>query len=255
LKIKEKKADDQPELTAAVAVVQPAAETAVAKHNDHAYAVGGVSGDIGDGDLSMPKINIVQAVGPLSEDFSPGTILFNKQITLMAANKDPKEYTAPIGITVLNARKQFQKVTDYDSDEQGEIVDTMAEVEAKGGWIDWRNEEKPPWRPMLTALVLIQAPSDDIAEQFSIVGPDDKSYELALWVMTGVSYTAAAKPILTASLYSLKNKESGKAELNHGRWELCVRREKKGANLVYVPRLQLKGKHDAAFIQFTEGLL
>lgn len=253
MKIKEKKTEET-EQKAAVAVVEKS-ETAIAPTKDVGFHMGDLSGDVSEGDLSMPKLNIVQAVGPLSEDNAPGTILFNKQVVLAEANKDPKEYTAPITITVLTAKKQFQKVTDYDSDEQGEIVDTMAEVEERGGWIDWRNDEKPPWRPMLTALVLIKAPNEETAESFNIVGPDNESYELALWVMTGVSYTAAAKQIITAAKYSLKNKETGVAELNRGRWELSVRREKKGANLVFVPRFQLKGKHDAEFVEFTETLL
>ena len=73
--------------------------------------------------------------------------------------------------------------------------------------------------------------------------------------MTGVSYTAAAKQIITASQYSLKNKETGTAELHRGRFVLQVRREKKGANLVYVPRLVLKGKHEDDFVAFAASLL
>jgi hypothetical protein len=257
MKIREKQAE-QPELKpveTAVAVVEPTHEIAHHHETNHAYTVGGISGEIDKGDLSMPKINVVQSVGPLSEDWKPGTILFRKELVLIPANEDPKEWTRPLELTVLNARKQYQEVKDYDSDDMGRTVDSMAEVEAAGGWIDYRNDEKPPWRPMLTALILVKAPSDEVAQQFTLAGPDGGSYELALWVMTGTSYTRAAKQIITAGRYALKNKETDQPELNRGRWHLSVRREKLGANLVFIPKLIMVGKHDGEFVEFTESLL
>lgn len=220
-----------------------------------AFEVGGVSGQVDRGDLTMPKLNIVQSVGPLSEDFKPGSILFRKELVLIPANDDPKEWTKPLEITVLSARKQFQEVKEYDSDEMGRTVDTMEEVEAAGGWIDWRNDQKPPWRPILTALVLIKAPTNEIADQFALAGPDGNTYELGLWVMTGTSYSRAAKQILTASQYGLKSKETGKAELHKGKWHLSVRREKLGANLVYVTKFMMVGRHDEAFVEFAKSLI
>lgn len=251
MKIKEKSEKiEQPEL--AVVVKE---ETAVALKSESAFQIGGMTGEIDRGDLAMPKINIVQSVGPLSEDFTPGTILYNKEIALVEPSKDPKEWTAPVEMTVLSIRKQFQKVTDYDSDEQGEIVDTIKEVEDRGGWIDWRNDEKPPWRPMLTALCLIKAPTKELSEQFSLSGPDGEGYELALWIMTGTSYTRAGKQIMTAGSYGLRNKQTGESELHKGIWHLQVRREKLGANLVFVPKLALKGRHDEEFVNFAASLL
>jgi hypothetical protein len=174
----------------------------IADRMEHAAAtfdVGGISGEIDKGDLTMPKLNIVQSVGPLSEDFKPGSILFRKELVLVPPADDPKEWTKPLEVTVLSARKQFQEVKEYDSDEMGRTVDTMAEVEAVGGWIDWRNDQKPPWRPILTALVLIKAPTNEIADQFTLAGPDGGSYELGLWVMTGTSYTRAANSKIPAT--------------------------------------------------------
>jgi hypothetical protein len=257
MRIREKTNDSQPELvpTAAVAVVEPPKHEVAHKPSNNTFTVGGITGEIDKGDLSMPKINIVQSVGPLSEDFKPGSILFRKELVLVQASDDPKAWTPPLEITVLSARKQFQEVKDYDSDEMGATVDTMAEVEAAGGWIDWRNDEKPPWRPLLTALCLVKAPTEEIAEQFTLAGPDDNSYELALWVMTGTAYTRAAKQIMTAAISSLKDKDTGQTMLPRGRWHLSVKRDKLGANLVYVPKFVLVGKHDDAFVEFASTLL
>jgi hypothetical protein len=129
--------------------------------------VGGVSGDYQESDFRLPRINIVQSVGPLSEDFDPGAVVLNKDIIVLPASTDPKAWGDPLNVTILNAKKQFSENLPYESDETPETVDTLDEVHERGGWIDWRNDEKPPWRPMLTALVLIESPSEELAEGLS----------------------------------------------------------------------------------------
>jgi hypothetical protein len=218
-------------------------------------AIGGLMGDFAEEDFRLPRINIVQAVGPLSEDYEPGSIVYNKDMVLLEPGQDPKVWSDPINVTVLNAKKQFQENLDYGTEETPEIVETLEEVEARGGWIDWRGDEKPPWRPILTALLLIEAPSDDLTEEFSIQGVDGKAYELALWTLKGSAYSRAGKAINTAARFALRNKETGQPELHKGKWSLQVRREKLGTNLVYVPRLRQHGKHDDEFVEFVTTLL
>jgi hypothetical protein len=223
--------------------------------NSEIPPVGGVSGDYQESDFRLPRINVVQAVGPLSEDFEPGTVVLNKDIVLLPAASDPKVWGDPLHVTVLNAKKQFQENVEYGNDDMPETVDTLEEVTARGGWIDWRGEEKPPWRPMLTALLLIEAPNELLADEFSIQGSDGKAYELALWTMKGTSYSRAGKAINTAARFALRNKETGLPELHKGKWTLQVRREKLGTNLVFVPRLRQHGKHSDEFIAFVTTLL
>jgi len=258
MKIKEKKTQQmdmtETKTPAPVAVREHQPETAVAKSHQP-VAVGGMSGEFDKEDFRLPRMNIVQSVGDLSEDFPPGSIVLNKESLLIGAAKDPKEWTDPLEITVLSAKKQFQENIEFDSDKSPDVVDSLAEVEERGGWIDWRNDEKPPWRPMLTALLLIKAPNETVADQFSIVAPDGTMYEMVLWTMTGASYSRAGKAILTAGRYSLRNKETGEPQLHHGRWELRVRREKLGTYLVFVPQLKQAGKHADDFITFAESLL
>lgn len=251
MKIKASTEEAKPD---AVAVIDPPHETALEKPAAP-MKVGAMAGEFTREDFRLPRINVVQAVGQLSEDFKPGTILLNKEVELVAASTDPKEWTEPLELIVLNARKQFRENIEFDGDKQPRVLDTLAEVEKNGGWIDWRNDEKPPWSPMLTALLLVKARTEAHAEQFGIPGPDGAQYEMALWTMTGVAFSKAGKAIMTAGTYSLKNKETGEPMLHLGRWHLQVRREKLGTNLVYVPRLQSAGKNDAEFVKFAEGLL
>jgi hypothetical protein len=223
--------------------------------NSEIPPMGGISGDYQEGDFRLPRINIVQSVGPLSEDFEAGSIVLNKDMILLPASEDPKVWGDPLCVTVLNAKKQFAENLPYDSDEAPETVETLEEVTARGGWIDWRGEEKPTWRPILTALLLIEAPTEAMADEFSIQGPDGKAYELALWTMKGTSYSRAGKAINTAARFALRNKETGLPELHKGKWSLQVRREKLGTNLVFVPRLRQHGKHSDEFITFVTTLL
>ncbi|VGO19145.1 hypothetical protein [Pontiella sulfatireligans] len=224
-------------------------------HSDNLPAIGGLQGDFAEEDFRLPRINIVQAVGPLSEDFEPGSIVYNKDLILLDPGSDPKVWSDPLNVTVLNAKKQFQENLDYGVEEMPETVDTLDEVQERGGWIDWRGDEKPPWRPMLTVLLLIEAPSDALAEEFSIQGIDGKAYELALWTLKGSAYSRAGKAINTAARFALRNKETGQPELHKGKWTLQVRREKLGTNLVYVPRLRQHGKHPDEFVEFVTTLL
>ena len=223
--------------------------------NSSLPAIGGLQGDFAEEDFRLPRINIVQAVGPLSEDFEPGSIVYNKDLVLLEPGKDPKVWSDPLQVTVLNAKKQFQENLDYGVEEMPETVDTLEEVQERGGWLDWRGDEKPPWRPMLTVLLLIEAPSEAMVEEFSIQGNDGKAYELALWTLKGSAYSRAGKAINTAARFALRNKETGEPELHKGRWTLQVRREKLGTNLVYVPRLRQHGKHDDGFVEFITTLL
>jgi hypothetical protein len=227
----------------------------LAAGNTEIPPIGGLSGDYQEADFRLPRINIVQSVGPLSEDFDPGTVVLNKDLIILPAAEDPKVWSDPLNVTVLNAKKQFQESVEYGSDEMPATVETLDEVIERGGWLDWRNDEKPPWRPILTALLLIEAPTADLAEEFSIQGPDGNAYELALWTMKGTSYSRAGKAINTAARFALRNKDTGLPELHKGKWTLQVRREKLGTNLVFVPRLRQHGKHDDDFIQFITTLL
>ena len=53
--------------------------------SDALPAIGGLMGDFGEEDFRLPRINIVQAVGPLSEDYEPGSVVLNKDIVLLPA--------------------------------------------------------------------------------------------------------------------------------------------------------------------------
>ena len=115
--------------------------------------LGTISGEIEQGDIVIPRISIVQNVGELGELFEAGQIVLNKETALSPEGKD-------IELTVLSVRKVFQENIPFDSEERPATYNTLEEVKAVGGSIEWGiNGEKPSFLPVLHTQVLIKAPA------------------------------------------------------------------------------------------------
>ena len=168
-----------------------------------------VEGEITGDDIVIPRFHQVQSVGPLSEKFAPGSLVFNKEVVL-------SDGTTPVHLTVLRIKKRYIEATEYGSDTIARVFDTLDEVKQAGGWIEWRDNERPPFSPMLQTLVLI---------------------------------TRAGKAIITASQFALRD------GLHKGSWLLSSKREKIGMNFVYVPVLRHDSKHPEEFSRFALSLV
>lgn len=199
-----------------------------------------IEGEFTAEDFVIPKLHLVQAVGPLSEKFTPGQIVFNKELVL-------SDGTEPVNLTVLRIKKRYQENLPWGDEQLPRVFDTLAEVRQAGGWIDWRDNERPPFSPILHALVLIGSPFEEnplFPYEFG-----DAAYGLALWTLRGVGFTRAGKAIITASQFALKD------GLHLGAWSLTSKREKVGLNFIYVPVLRHEARNPAEFGAFALGLL
>jgi len=199
-----------------------------------------VSGELSNRDLNMPRLSLVQSVGPMSELFKPGQIVLNKETVLTDGDK-------PIDITVTNIRKSFVENLPYNED--GPIprrVDTLAEVQSLGGTIEYADDEPPTWIPVADALVMVGSTQDDPAFPFE---HDGKFYAAAMWTLRKTSYTRAAKNIFTAKKLSLKGHP-----LCRGKWTLSTKREKIGQNFVFVPVLRQSGRNSDSFVNWIKEL-
>ena len=216
-------------------------------------ALGGISGEVVDTDYNWPRLNLVQAVGPLSEDWAPGTFLLEKTYPLsqavMGDNNQPdhSKATEPvIPITVINCRKEFRENTEYGSDEMPETVDTLAEVKAREGTIQWVDDEPPSWVPVVHILLLIEATTQTAVENFPFEF-GGKKYALALYTVQKTSY-----PVFKTLLSATRGRLSGGLHL--GGWALYAKREKAGKNMVWKPKLNPAGQHSAEFVNWVAGL-
>lgn len=199
-----------------------------------------VEGEITVDDIVIPRFHQVQSVGPLSEKFPPGSLVFNKEVVV-------SDGTTPVNLTVLRIKKRYIEHVEYGGDEIARVFDTLEEVKAAGGWIDWRDNERPPFSPMLQTLILIQSPFEDHPLFPYQLG--EHSYGLALWTLRSTAFTRAGKAIITASQFALRD------GLHKGGWQLTSKREKIGINFVYVPVLRHDAKHSDEFAHFALGLV
>lgn len=200
--------------------------------------IGSVSGEVSSSDIVRPSLNIVQAVGPLSEHFQPGQIVLNRELVIAEPEK-------PITLMVLAFNTYYIESLPYDSEEQARTFNTLEEVKAAGLHIEWINDQKPPAAKAGRALVALQKDGENGLYPYTF---DNKSYALAEWVTRSSAYTRAGKLIVTASQWNLKD------GLQHGSWTLCTRREKLGQHWVWVPVLKAGPRNSPELVEFFESL-
>jgi hypothetical protein len=133
-----------------------------------------VEGEITGEDIVIPRFHQVQSVGPLSEKFEPGSLVYNKEVAI-------SDGSTPVHLTVLRIKKRYIENVEYGGDAIARVFDSIEEVKGAGGWIDWRDNERPPFSPMLQTLILIRSPFEDHPLFPYQLG--DHAYGLAMWTL------------------------------------------------------------------------
>lgn len=233
-KEKEKTGSDNAENTTAVAIPQPAA--------------GSVEGNIERSDLLVPSLKMAAKTGELGELFLPGSLVLNAEYALYGARADEpeKKKEDPVWLTILHAKKSYYERTEFDSGEVSKTADTLDEVLAQGGSLEWgKDGAKPTWNPQVCCTVLVRG--DD--EAHFLWEFEEHRYAMARWILSSFSaYANAAKPILTAAALNLR------AGLEYGSWGLTSALKKKGANSWYIPVLTTGEKNDEKFATWAREL-
>jgi hypothetical protein len=154
--------------------------------------------DIPISDIILPTINIAQGVGDLGTIFEPGTLVYDKQITLL----DPPERVenAKEPAVIVNAVVLGFRAVRYTEQVQGGGVgarcETLQEVYDLGGTTTWEERKaKPYFRRLDTALVLIEKPAHCEDASLFPYSAGAQRYGAALWNLQGQGYTNATKPI------------------------------------------------------------
>lgn len=157
-------------------------------------------------DIQLPKLKLAQGVGDLGTIFDPGVLVLGDETPLLEKapprGKIPDGYVAEkVRIVVLGFRPtRWTEKT--DGGEQGAMFNTEAEVYANGGTSNYaEKDEKPYFRPLCTALILVEKPAWLTADHdpaFPYVdNSTGKRYAVATWNLQGASHTASAKPLKT----------------------------------------------------------
>lgn len=216
--------------------------------------------NIGFEDIILPRINIVQKVGDLSEIFSPGEIVLKQSLVIHSPSKNGQPGDPPLNITVLGFKKtQFaEKVT---GGVLGILAHTEQEIVKHGGTLDykeWAASEAAAksgtgkalryFQRLATALCLVEKPAK-LADEDHLEFPyecEGKYYALVLWSMKGTAYTHAAKAMFTAR--KIGHLRSGYAKQS---WGLTAKMEKFGENFAAVPVIRPGAKNSDAFQSFV----
>lgn len=212
----------------------------------------GIEGDFNRDDLVIPYLNIVGKTGKLSDEFTPGNILFNRETVLSDGKK-------PIIVTPISLKKIWVEDLDFDSEVTPRKFQTLEEAQLEGYSSDYEAEKKVV--PQATILFLVpierdfasfEAPTDlheCIKEQTKRVfnGEPMFGFARALYICQGSAYNAVAKPLITAGY-------SGhlRAGLHHGGFALTTHLKSFKTNSWWAPKLASAGKHSPEFIKWVE---
>jgi hypothetical protein len=223
-------------------VEQPSREVAV----QNQWAGGQVQGEVDSSDIRLPRINLAQKSGKLGEDFQPGTFTFNKEVVI---GDTENAFT----FVALGIRKQYQEDLQYDPDgPTPKTFNTAAEVRQAGGQVsDYDGDGY--YREIAHVLCLLEAPKGLSEEQqeFFIYEFEGNRYALAMWTVSGSSYTSVAKTIFSAAAPTGHLKHG----LEAGAWSVHSVKRTNPRNSWFAPVIKVAGKTTAEFQAFAKSLL
>ena len=221
---------------APIAAPTPAADICEQDNDTHSISLApatgvGIEGEISAADIRVPRINLVQKSGNLSNHFQPGLFLFEKTIPLAKPGEE-------ILVTPLRLKKYYQlKVEFGTSQEMPPKFATMEEVRAFGGSLQYGDEKYCV--EMADILLAVKAPETAVEEQLQSFPYSEggTSYALAMYTVGSSAYTSLAKRFITDSVGVLR---SG---LYTGYYSMTSEIRKTAQNSWYVPVAQFAGKH------------
>lgn len=202
------------------------------------------------GDLVLPRFNIVQKVGELSNVFAPGSILLNGQLVLADAGKGTdKSKEIKVLIVGFQPTVYTEKV---EGGLRGNMFRSEQEVVAAGGTLDWNEAtatKRPLYQRLATAMILVEQPEGCDASSFPTT-IEGKNYALALYSMKGTSYTNCAKHWKSAR--KIGHLRGG---YRTGFWTFQSQLKKFTDNYAFVPVVKAAGSSSAAFQAAIKDLI
>jgi len=220
------------------AVVKPATST-LATARDTADL--GISGDVGQRDMVIPYLSLVQKSGSRSDTFPVGAWTVGENLV---AEKD-----AVVRVVCLDIQKRYEEVTEFGSGAFPRIFENAPEVRAAGFSMQ-RGAEKEA-REIAGILFWITAPAGADPDLFPLVTSTGVRGTVAKYVARSTSYSGVAMPLFTAvsPLGHLKG-----CHIKTGQWDLSATLSKSNGNTFYKPALRPKGRTPEDILDIVSGL-
>ena len=186
--------------------------------------VEGVEGDWGADDVKFPQLKLVQGSGPLSQQFDPGTVIYNEIELFPPASVKEGAVIPSLRFVPVSMMKQQREKLSQENVAEGlmpRIVNTVAEVEELGGTTRWVGNVRPDnlWEPSARCIFLIEQPEGSEHPGF-VLELDGKLFAVAVYYAAGGAYRDSAKIIFNTAMTSLLIpvlNEAGKPAIVNGR--------------------------------------
>jgi hypothetical protein len=203
---------------------------------------GQVQGEYTPRDYTIPKLNLVNKTGDLSNTFNPGSFVYNKEVVIGDGKK-------PAIITIKRIAKFYLQDLPYGSGETPKNFVSIRDVRAAGGALatDMDVEEGADrYSEAMTCIVLVKS-----LEKKHPLFPFEyggEYYALAQWLLTKSAYKQTGRKLFTDSQLALRD------GIDTASYELVSSIRTNSQGSWYVPVVKLGAKHDAKFIEFVRSL-
>jgi len=223
---------------------------------DSYFANEGVEGDFDKSDVKMPRISVVQGVGPLSGElgFIPGTIVYNKETVLGNVIKNPAGAvlgTDGLIVTLVHLKKYFLEDIPYGTSEAiPQYFKTLDDARRAGFLPSADKRTMGPdhkyAKPVVDADILIRGDASNVTFPFDFEGVP---YAMARWTLQSTAYGRVGKQFFTDSQLALR------AGLSTKFYTVSVKKEKLGQNFVFVPKATITGVNSPEFIAWVKSVV
>lgn len=167
----------------------------LAARSDQSVTLYDDDSEYGAGDMERHVFQIVAKTGKLSNDFSPGDMLLNKEV-IVGNTKSAVEFA------IIGMRKGYQNDLEF-GDDIGDTVYKATDVIDRGGTHGYRPYEDKDsthfWKPILQLIIFLKQPAgaaESIAALFPFVVGNDSFTVAAYGVYTKTGYNGVAKKLI-----------------------------------------------------------
>lgn len=189
------------------ALGQPA-NTGVSTHVNDPYNEGGVVGEVGDSDIQLPRVRLIQGTSKFASNAPVGTLTLGNDGDLLVLAKEGQK----VPFVVVEMRKQFQEKIPWGTDRLPRMCNSAEEVAAAGGQVNapkgagfYDSIAHAKMFVGLPASARDDHPQADLVNAMFLFEFDGLIWAPAVYTASGMSYTAFAKSIFTAQRFQLKN--------------------------------------------------
>lgn len=200
----------------------------------------GMEGEFNVSDFQIPRLNIANKTGELSNDFPPGSIVFRKEVSV-------GNQKSPAKLTIIRMAKKYMQRIPYGTEERPKIFNTAADVRTAGGTTDITEGDMDIYDPILILTMAVQSPEG--AHPLFAFEKDGAHYALAQMILAKSAYNNAGKQLITEATTALRDKLAG------GKYELVTQLRSNTMGSWFTPVFRLVGKNTPEATTWFDGLI